>query len=308
MPDSTPPGPSQGPSVHRPVLAREVVQLLDLRPRLTVVDGTVGGGGHSRAILDHLDSNSRLIGLDRDPAMLARAAARLSDPRVTLKQSSYADLPQVLDELGIDAADRVLLDLGLSSDQLADPDRGFGFQTLGRLDMRYDPTRGRPAADLLATLDESELADLFFRYGEERFGRAIARTIVSRRNTHPVQTAVDLVDAVSATLPHGAHRRAESHPATRVFQALRIAVNDELGELERFLQIGLPSCLRPGGRVAVISFHSLEDRLVKDSFRDHEIWENLTSKPITARSAERRMNPRSRTAKLRVAMRKVPPT
>ena len=303
MPDSTRPTGNQGSPVHRPVLVREVVQFLDLQPGLTVVDGTVGAGGHSRVLLEHLGPTGKLIGLDRDPLMLAWAAQSLADPRCTLRQASYAQLPEILDQLGIAKVDRVLLDLGLSSDQLADPGRGFGFQTAGPLDMRFDPTQGRSAAEFLATLEESELADLLFRYGEEPASRSIARTIVGRRASRPVQTAAELVEAVSDSLPRSSRRRFETHPATRVFQALRIAVNQELDHLQTALASALPERLNAGGRAVVITFHSLEDRLVKDAFRDHEIWQNLTRKPVTARSAEQRMNPRCRTAKLRAAVR-----
>ena len=303
MPDPTCAAGFPGSPVHRPVLTREVLQFLELTPQLVVVDGTVGAGGHSRLLLEHLGPTGKLIGLDRDPAMFAWAAKTLADPRCTLRQASYVQLPDVLDELGIEKVDRVLLDLGLSSDQLADPNRGFGFQTAGPLDMRFDISQGSSAADLLATLAESELADLFFRYGDERQSRAIAKTIVARRNSHPVRTAADLVEAVSESIHPGGRGRHESHPATRVFQALRIAVNHELDHLQAALSTVLPERLRAGGRAVVIAFHSLEDRLVKDAFRDKETWQSLTPKPVTARSAEQRMNPRSRTAKLRAAVR-----
>jgi 16S rRNA (cytosine1402-N4)-methyltransferase len=303
MSDPTPAGGDPGASLHRPVLVREVLQFLDLSPGLVVVDGTVGGGGHSKLILEQLGSDGKLIGLDRDPMMLARAAHVLVDARTTLRHASYAQLPQILDSMGIDRVDRVLVDLGLSSDQLADPTRGFGIQTGGPLDMRFDRSMGPTASDLLATLDEIELAGLFERYGEERASRAIARAIVTRRPDYAEWTAADLVAAVDAARSRGAKRQHEIHPATRVFQALRIAVNHELEHLEQFLTSALPDRLRPGGRAVVISFHSLEDRLVKDAFRDQALWQNLTPKPVTARSAEQRMNPRSRTAKLRAAMR-----
>jgi 16S rRNA (cytosine1402-N4)-methyltransferase len=320
MSDPTPAGHDPGASVHRPVLVREVLQLLDLQPGLVVVDGTVGGGGHSQVILEQLGADGRLIGLDRDPTMLARASRVLADTRVTLKPASYAELPTILDSLGIAQVDRLLLDLGLSSDQLADPLRGFGIQsgiqhgqsqgpTGGApLDMRFDPATGSPASELLATLDENELAELLEQFGEERASRAIARAIVARRANVTHWTAADLVAAVAAAQPRGPKRHhagpVTTHPATRVFQALRIAVNHELEHLENFLAAALPNRLKPGGRAVIVSFHSLEDRLVKDAFRDQALWQNLTPKPVTARSAEQRMNPRSRTAKLRAAMRK----
>jgi 16S rRNA (cytosine1402-N4)-methyltransferase len=308
MSDSTPAGGNLGASVHRPVLVREVLQFLDLKAGLVVVDGTVGGGGHSQFILQQLGPDGKLIGLDRDPAMLARASRVLADPRAILKQASYAELPQILDSLGISRVDRVLLDLGLSSDQLADACRGFGIQSGiqkggGPLDMRFDPSQGPTASDLLATLSEAELADIFERFGEERASRAIARAIVARRAEPSEWTAAELVDAVARAQPRP-KRGHEIHPATRVFQALRIAVNHELEHLQRFLTGLLPERLNAGGRAVVISFHSLEDRFVKDAFRDQALWQNLTPKPVTARSAEQRMNPRSRTAKLRAAIRK----
>jgi 16S rRNA (cytosine1402-N4)-methyltransferase len=309
MSDSTPAG-DPGASIHRPVLVREVLQFLDLGPGLVVVDGTVGGGGHSKLILEQLGPDGKLIGLDRDPAMLARASHALADSRAILKHGNYADLPQILDSLGISRVDRVLLDLGLSSDQLSDSARGFGIQSGikseggGPLDMRFDASTGPSASDLLSTLGAAELADLFERFGEERASRAIARAIVARQFELAQWTAADLVAAVAQSLPRGAVRRHEIHPATRVFQALRIAVNHELEHLQQFLSVALLDRLKAGGRAVIISFHSLEDRMVKDAFRDQALWQNLTPKPVTARSAEQRMNPRSRTAKLRAATRK----
>ncbi|HXY35607.1 MAG TPA: 16S rRNA (cytosine(1402)-N(4))-methyltransferase RsmH [Planctomycetaceae bacterium] len=317
MSDSTPTGKDPGASIHRPVLVRDVLQFLDLRPGLVVVDGTIGGGGHSRFILEQLGPDGKLIGLDRDPEMLARAARLITDSRATLKHASYAQLSQVLDSLGISQVDRVLLDLGLSSDQLADAMRGFGIQSGTRtgiaaggqpLDMRFDPTEGPTASDLLATLSETELAGLFERFGEERASRPIARAIVARRSELAHWTAADLVGVVAGAAGRGQKRHPDIHPATRVFQALRIAVNHELEHLQQFLAGPLVDRLKPGGRAVVISFHSLEDRIVKDAFRDQALWQNLTPKPVTARSAEQRMNPRSRTAKLRAAMRKTEST
>jgi 16S rRNA (cytosine1402-N4)-methyltransferase len=295
---------SRSASVHRPVLVHEVIQYLDLRPDHVVIDGTVGAGGHSRVLLDRLGPSGKLIGLDRDPMMLQWAAKNLADPRCTLKQASYAQLPEILDDLGIDKVDRVLLDLGLASDHLADTSRGFSFQAGGPLDMRFDSSNGVPASQLLATLDESELASLLFKYGEERHSRAIARAIVKRRGEQPLQTVADLLDVVSKSIPGGSRRHFETHPATRVFQALRIAVNHELDHLTQALTTALPDRLQAGGRAVIITFHSLEDRLVKDAFREDQTWQNLTPKPITARPAEVRMNPRCRTAKLRAAVRK----
>jgi len=299
---------SSGSPVHRPVLVREVVEYLDVAPEQIVVDGTVGAGGHSRILLEHLGPAGKLIGLDRDPTMLARASSALADPRCILKPASYAQLPEILDQLGIGQVDRVLLDLGLSSDQLADRTRGFSFQDAGPLDMRFDTSQGATAADLLATLGEDELSDLIYRFGEEPANRSIARAIIDRRASDPIRTAADLVEAVAAAHSRSGSHRTEKHPATRVFQALRIAVNHELEHLQTFLTTFLPKRLNAGGRVVIITFHSLEDRLVKDAFRDHDLWQNLTRKPVTPRSAEQRMNPRCRTAKLRAAVRTKTPT
>jgi 16S rRNA (cytosine1402-N4)-methyltransferase len=276
-----------------------------------VVDGTVGGGGHSKLILEQVGPDGKLIGLDRDPAMLVRASHALADSRAILRHGSYAEMPQILDSLGISRVDRVLLDLGLSSDQLADASRGFGIQSGTQsgtsdnpLDMRFDPSSGPTVSDLLSTLGEAELADLFQRFGEESASRAIARAIVARRSELTQWTVADLVVTVAQSAPRGPKRRHEIHPATRVFQALRIAVNQEIEHLQQFLSSALPDRLKAGGRAVIISFHSLEDRIVKDAFRDQALWQNLTPKPVTARTAEQRMNPRSRTAKLRAATRK----
>ena len=302
MSQSTAGGGRSGP-VHQPVLVREVLQWLDLRPGLTVVDGTVGAGGHSRQILSRLGPDGLLIGLDRDPMMLAHAATRVSGPNVRLVQSSYARLPEVLESLSIPKIDRILLDLGLSSDQLSDAPRGFGFDAEGPLDLRFDTSMGSPAWQLLEQIEINELERILKEYGEEQFSGLIARRLVERRATHPVRTAADLTRAVTEAIPERFLRDARKHPATRVFQALRIAVNEELDQLTSALAEGIPGALAPEGRAVVISFHSLEDRIVKEAFRDDVRWVNLTSKPIQATAAEQRLNPRSRTAKLRAATR-----
>lgn len=296
-------GASRSPR-HQPVLLREVLEYLDLQPGLTVVDGTVGAGGHSRPILERIISRGRLIGLDRDPMMLSLAAQAVSGPNCDLQQASYTDLPDVLRELDMTTVDRILLDLGLSSDQLADEARGFSFSASGPLDLRFDTRTGDPAWKLIEQIGEEELKEIFNRYGEERFSGRIARAIVSRRQTSPIRTAGDLAEVVSTSIPAPAQRTATKHPATRVFQALRIAVNNELEHLEQALNDTLYRTLKPGGRLVAVTFHSLEDRLVKTAFRDKSRWKNLTPKPITARAVERKMNPRSRTAKLRAAIRK----
>jgi 16S rRNA (cytosine1402-N4)-methyltransferase len=296
--------PPPTPSVHTPVLLREVLQFLDLKPGLTVVDGTVGGGGHSRRILEQIGPDGTLVGLDRDRSMLARAALVLSAPNCHLRPASYAELPQILGDVGIEQVDRILLDLGLSSDQLADPGRGFGFEAEGPLDLRFDQTMGEPAWELLQELAESDLTEIFERYGEERFASRIAARIVERRQTEPVRTARQLAAIAESAVPAKSRQDRRKHPATRVFQALRIAVNHELEQLESALGAALPESLPPGGRLVVITFHSLEDRLVKNAFRDKERWQELTSKPVSPRATEQRINPRSRSAKLRAAIRK----
>ncbi|MFN0056326.1 MAG: 16S rRNA (cytosine(1402)-N(4))-methyltransferase RsmH [Planctomycetales bacterium] len=289
-----------GRSLHVPVLLRETIQALELAPGLTVVDGTVGAGGHSRVILTKLDPGGTLIGLDRDAMMLHIAARHLSLPSVHLVQASYAELPRVLPQLQIPAVDRLLLDLGYSSDQLADPARGFSFQADGPLDLRFDPRQGESAAQLLARVDEEELADILDRYGEEPHSRRLARQILQHRQSHPIATSGELVQAVLGSRRQSSQRD-ERHPATRIFQALRIAVNHELEHLETTLQSVLSQCLKPGGIAAIISFHSLEDRLVKQAFRESKSWQLLSPKPVAPSAAELRLNPRSRSAKLRAA-------
>ncbi|QDT20375.1 16S rRNA (cytosine(1402)-N(4))-methyltransferase RsmH [Gimesia chilikensis] len=293
--------------VHIPVLLREVMEQLDLSPGLVVVDGTVGAGGHSQHILKQIGTTGTLIGLDRDEMMLGFAREKLGvetlpDGQCFLRQASYAELPAVLEELQLPSVDRVLLDLGLSSDQLSDETRGFGFETPGDLDLRFDTRQGIPAWQLLETLSEAELVEIMEVYGEERFSQRIASQLVQQRKTNPVRTAADLIAAVQAAMPAKALATARKNPATRVFQALRIAANQELEQLETMLDAVLPQALKPGGRAVIISFHSLEDRMVKQAFKDRDQWKNLTAKPITATQAEQRVNPRCRTAKLRVAV------
>jgi 16S rRNA (cytosine1402-N4)-methyltransferase len=234
--------------------------------------------------------------------MLDLARPRLAGRPVTLVQASFDQLRDVLTEQGLTAVDGVLADLGVCSDQLDDPNRGLSFQQNGPLDMRLDPTRGATAADLLRRLPERELADLIFRYGEERYSRRIARRIIEAREREPLTTTGQLAELVRRSVPRP-KGRTSLDPATRTFQALRIAVNDELGALERLLA-QLPDCVRPGGRVVLISFHSLEDRPVKQAFRQKDVWDVLTKKPVTAGDDEVRTNPRARSAKLRAAKRK----
>jgi 16S rRNA (cytosine1402-N4)-methyltransferase len=290
-----------GKTQHRPVLAEEVLAWLRPTAGQTIVDGTLGGGGHSRLMAEAVGPNGLVIGLDRDIAVIELAGKELQNLPVKAIQANYSDLPEVLDELNIDTVDGILLDLGLSSDQLADPARGFSFHSMGTLDLRFDTSRGEPAWKLVERLSAEHLADLFFRYGEERYSRRIARRIAECRRKNPIRTAAELARIVRESVPRSRDERID--PATRTFQALRIAVNDELKWLEVALR-RMPDRLRPGGRLAVISFHSLEDRLVKDSFRGDDRLEVLTRRPIRPDEPEVAANPRARSAKLRVAERK----
>lgn len=287
---------------HVPVLTAEVLHFLAPQLGQVLVDATVGGGGHARLLAERLGLEGRLIGLDQDAAMLALAWPRLQSFPVTLRQANFEQLREVLDELEVEAVDGVLADLGVCSDQLDTPERGLSFQQPGLLDMRLNPAEGEPASNLLRRLNERDLADLFWRFGEERFSRRIARKIVATRRETPLQTTEQLADLVRRCVPWPKGRRPAIDPATRVFQALRIAVNDELGALDCFLE-ALPGCVKPGGRVAIISFHSLEDRRVKQAFRERQHWEALTRKPVQAGEDEVRVNARARSAKLRAARR-----
>lgn len=287
------------PPVHQPVLLAEVIDALAVAPGQTIVDGTLGAGGHAGALSRLVGPSGRVIGLDRDPAMIELARNAQETSGIEAIHASYDQMRDILNSLDIEGVDRVLLDLGLSSDQLAWSERGFSFQSEGPLDMRFDPASRTTASALLRKLSETELADLFFKYGEERHSRRIARAIVTRRKWKPLETTTELAELVRRNSP-GKWRRID--PATRVFQALRIAVNDELGRLEAFLaQAG--DLLNPDGRVAVISFHSIEDRMVKHAFRSDPRLEPIGKKPITASEGELALNPRSRSAKLRAAVR-----
>jgi 16S rRNA (cytosine1402-N4)-methyltransferase len=291
---------------HVSVLPAEVLEALAPEPGQVFVDATVGSGGHACLLAERLAASGRLIGLDRDAGMLELARPRLAGLPVTLIHAPFSRLREVLDEQEIGAIDGVLADLGVCSDQLDDAQRGLSFSQPGPLDMRLDPTRGEPASALLRRLNERDLADVIWRYGEERFSRRIARRIVETRRRQPLETTEELAELVRRCVPRpprsANRRRPMIDPATRVFQALRIAVNDELGELEHLLRV-LPACVRPGGRAAIISFHSLEDRLVKQAFRERSTWEALTRKPVQAGEDEVRDNPRARSAKLRAARR-----
>jgi 16S rRNA (cytosine1402-N4)-methyltransferase len=298
---------------HVPVLYKEIIHALQPKSPGRYVDGTVGAGGHARGILEACAPDGRLLGLDVDPLALALARKTLAPygQRAHLAQASYELLSEVLAGVGWDGAHGILLDLGVSSMQLDTAERGFSFAQEAPLDMRFDPASGLPAADLVNLSPEDELAGLLFRYGEEPRARRIAREIVKAR---PVTTTTQLAEIVKRAYPE--HSRV--HPATRTFQALRIAVNDELARLERALP-GALRALYPGGRLAVISFHSLEDRIVKDFFRRERrdyvnppyepIYEverkagikEITRKPIRPAEQEIKVNPRARSARLRVA-------
>ncbi len=284
---------------HVSVLPAETLALLAPRPGEVFVDCTTGLGGHALAVAHAVGPTGRVIALDQDATMLAVAEKRLAGLPVTLVHANFESLPELLANAGFPQVDGVLADLGFCSDQVSDPARGFSFQQDGPLDMRLNPAAGATAADLVNTLSEGALADLIFEYGEERKSRWVAKRIVERRATKPFTTTADLADLVRRTVP----RSGSIDPATRVFQALRIAVNDELGALERLLA-ALPGVVRQGGRVAVISFHSLEDRPVKSAlFKVPEVWHPLSKKPVEAGPEEQARNPRARSAKLRAARR-----
>lgn len=290
---------------HVPVLARESLDLLDPKPGEIWVDATVGAGGHSRLIAERVGPSGRVIGLDQDPTMLEIAKERLQVLPVTLVHANFDQLTAALGNLGVKEIDGLLADLGFASDQMDEANRGLSFQQDGQLDMRLDPTAGETAADLVARLSEYDLAKIFYEYGEERHSRRVARKIVETRKQSPIRTTGHLADLVRSCVPREKGRNFD--PATRVFQALRIAVNDELGSLERLLA-QLPRIVKSGGRVGIMSFHSLEDRRVKQAFQNRETWTPITKKPVTAGDDEVRDNPRARSAKLRVARRQSCPT
>ena len=304
---------------HLPVMVDEVIETLAPRAGSLQIDATLGGAGHAERILEASVPDGRLLALDADGAAITRSSVRLQrfGDRVVFRQVNFRELADVAPAAGFGQVDGLLLDLGLSSFQLGDVERGFGFRAGGRLDMRFDTSRGVPAADLLATMDARELAELFRRYGEEPFAGRIARVIVEARAAGPVETAEQLAALVVRAVPTPRGRR--THPATRVFQALRIAVNDELGALEAGLAASL-LLLRPAGRLVVLSYHSLEDRIVKRFIATEQKGcvcppevpvcicgrkPNLRAlgKSRTPSADEIRANPRSRSARLRGAER-----
>ncbi|MGO0122013.1 16S rRNA (cytosine(1402)-N(4))-methyltransferase RsmH [Desulfothermobacter acidiphilus] len=286
---------------HQPVMLSEVLTFLAVRPDGVYVDCTLGGGGHAAAVLACLGPEGRLIGLDRDPDALAFARERLgSDARVRLVQANFACLSEVLRDLGLTEVDGILYDLGVSSYQLDQPERGFTYRSADApLDMRFDPSSPLSAADLVNRLGEEELRRIIATYGEERWAKRIARFIVRARSREPFSTTGQLVEVIKEAIPASSRRRGP-HPARRTFQALRIAVNRELESLE----LSLPQAaehLRLGGRLVILSYHSLEDRLVKEFFRRTPVLRPLTKKPLRPSPQELERNPRASSCKLRAA-------
>ena len=317
-PDETHSAPQ---TIHISVMPGETLDALRPQPGGVFIDGTLGGAGHTVLLLERIGSSGRVLAIDADPQALARAEARLGEAvaagRLLLRHGNFRQMGELARAAGLAPVDGILLDLGLSSDQLAARERGFSFAADGALDMRFDPTSGESAADLVNTRSEADLADIFWRYGEERFSRPIARRIVEARGQKPITRADELARLVAGVV-HG--RPGGVHPATRVFQALRIAVNDELGSLEAALPVAVET-LKPGRRLAVISFHSLEDRIVKQFFQREQRGcicppeapqcvcgrqprlRIITRHPLAPSEAEVSANPRARSAKLRVAER-----
>jgi 16S rRNA (cytosine1402-N4)-methyltransferase len=291
---------AESTSIHVPVLASEVLAALNPQPGDIVADGTLGGGGHTRVLAERVGPTGYVVAVDRDPQVIARAERDLAGWPVQIAQSDFCELPEVLDAAGVPLVQGILLDLGLSSDQLADSERGFSFDADGPLDLRFDPEQGEPAWRLLARLRAETLAQIIFEYGEERFSRRVAQAIVEQRQHDPIHTARQLAQLVRRCVPVSKHHRID--PATRTFQALRIAVNHELTSLEHALT-RLPDRLAIGGRLAIISFHSLEDRRVKLALRDDPRLHVLTRKPIRPTEAEVDCNPRASSARMRVAER-----
>ncbi|MGD2108935.1 MAG: 16S rRNA (cytosine(1402)-N(4))-methyltransferase RsmH [Phycisphaerae bacterium] len=296
------------PVGHTPVLASVVRELLAVKRGDIVLDGTVGLGGHARMLGEPLGPDGTLIGLDVDPANLRRAGEQLSDLpcRVELRRANFTEAGEVLESLAIEGVDVLFADLGVSSTQLDDPDRGFSFQRDGPLDMRLDRDQKETAADLVNRLKERELGDLLYYNAQEFASRRIAKRICEARRTRRITTTGRLAEVVaSAVGVDPTSRKSKIHPATRTFLALRMAVNDEIPRLLAFLE-SAPSMLVPGGRIGVITFHSGEDKPVKLDFRRRKnegVYRIETKKPIVADAEERRVNPRSRSAKLRVAVR-----
>lgn len=304
---------------HISVLLDECIKYLNIRPDGVYVDGTLGLGGHSEAILERLTAGGTLIGIDRDDHALEDAGKRLArfGSQAVLVKGNFGDVASILSELGIPKVDGMMFDLGVSSPQLDDPSRGFSYMKDAPLDMRMDERAPLTAAHILNTWSEAELRSILWRYGEERYSGRIAAAIVARREEKPFETTFELVDVIRGAMPAAALRE-KQHPAKRSFQGIRIAVNDELGSLERMLAEA-PERLETGGRLLVISFHSLEDRMVKESIRSREAGctcpkefpvctcgfvqtlKSVTRKPVAPTKEEMERNPRARSARLRIA-------
>ena len=302
---------------HISVLLEECLEGLDIKPEGIYVDGTLGGAGHSSHIVQRL-TTGRLIGIDRDPVALEASGKRLEPykDRVTLVHSNFCEMKQVMEDLGITGVDGILLDLGVSSPQLDDGERGFSYMTDAPLDMRMNSQDKLSAYEVVNTWSQEELKRILFDYGEERYAPRIASAICRRREEKPIETTLELVDVIRSAMPPQALRE-KQHPAKRSFQAIRIAVNDELGSVEKAMRDAIP-LLNPGGRLAVITFHSLEDRIVKNAMAEaakgctcppnfpvcvcgkKPAVKLISRKPIVATEEELEVNPRSRSAKLRV--------
>lgn len=302
---------------HVPVLLAECIDFLNINPDGIYVDGTMGGAGHSTEIVKRLSKSGRLIGIDRDIEALSHSKNKLKDyTNVTYVQDNHDNIKNILDRLQIEKVDGILLDLGVSSYQLDEPSRGFSYMHDAALDMRMNKEDKFSAYDVVNKYSEEKLAQIFYMYGEEKFSKRIAARIVEKREVAPIQTTFELVDCIKSALPAAALRE-KQHPAKRVFQAIRIEVNQELEYLKDCVKDSV-SCLKPGGRLAIITFHSLEDRIVKKTYEDLEgkcicpkelpvcvcnrnaFGKVITKKPIEASVSELETNPRSRSAKLRV--------
>lgn len=286
--------------MHVPVLLHEVISCLDPKPGSFIIDATVDGGGHAGSILEKIGPKGKFLGIDWDPDILSLAKQKFADTKnIKLVAGNYADLPRILAREKLPKADGLLVDLGFSSEQLANSKKGFSFSADEPLLMTYDPSM-TPVWQLLRALGEDELVDILRTYSDERYARPIAQAIKSAERKQPIATSKALAEIIADALPKN-YERGRIHPATRTFQALRIYANDELGNLNRLLA-ELPEIISSGGRVAIISFHSLEDRIVKNAFRDlakRGMMTLFTKKPLTARREEIILNPRSRSAKLR---------
>lgn len=299
-------------TVHIPVLPNEILDLGAPASGQTWIDGTAGGGGHTRLLAEHVGTSGKVVAIDRDPIASGKLSELLAGSDlsgcVEVHNASYHKIPELLEVVQLGPVDGILLDLGLSSDQLADRSRGFSFQGDGELDMRFDRSLGHPVWEWMHRVDEKTLADGIYRYGEERFSRRIARRIVEQRRKQPIKTTEQLRELIYGCIPgarrttKGSRRHGRVDPATRTFQALRIIANDELAILEKALEV-IPACLAEGGRLLVISFHSLEDRIVKYAFREEPRLDIVTKKPVQATDDEIAANGRARSAKLRVAIR-----